>query len=187
MAGRSPVIDPRHLEHSIRVGRPSTFPPIIFSVEEYMSFARSRLPLVSVAVLGLLGISCLGVKEIRLPETGATLEGTVTHNGQKVEYATILVTTQSGSATGRIGEDGKYVVNNVPLGEVKVGVNTAAARGDFQSKIMSQNAAAADPSKSKRISAPKFVDVPAKYFDPEKSGITTTVAKGTNTFDIVLK
>jgi hypothetical protein len=32
----------------------------------------------------------------------------------------------------------------------------------------------------------KIVKVPEKYFDPEKSGIKTTVNKGNNTYDIVI-
>jgi hypothetical protein len=146
-----------------------------------------RLKLAAVAALALAAASCLGPKETRLPDSGATLQGTVTYNGQKLEFAMIQVTTASGFASGQIGEDGKYEVKNAPLGDVKIGVNTSAARGQYQSKIMAQNQAAADPSKSKRISAPRFVDVPEKYFDPETSGITTKVEKGVNTFDIPLK
>jgi hypothetical protein len=33
---------------------------------------------------------------------------------------------------------------------------------------------------------PKLIDVPGKYFDPTTSGITTTVNKGDNTFNIVI-
>lgn len=150
-----------------------------------MRFVHSRLRLVSFAVLALIGISCQGVRE--LPESGATLEGTVTHDGRKLQFALIVVTSPGGSATGRIGEDGKFVLSNVPLGEVKIGVNTAAAEGDYRTQLMGQNQAAFDPAKPKRISAPKFHNVPAKFFDPETSGITTTIVKGTNSLDIVLK
>jgi hypothetical protein len=79
--------------------------------------------------------------------------------------------------TGRIEEDGKYRVANVPLGEVKIGVNTMAAQGEYQSKSRS---AALDKSKP----APKFINVPAKYFDPDSSGLRTTISKGTNTYNI---
>jgi hypothetical protein len=134
----------------------------------------------------LLIVSCSGSRERKLPESGATLEGTVTYNGQALEFAMILVQGPDGAATAYIGDDGKYKVENVPLGPVKIGVNTSAARGQFQSKMMSGNKEAADPGKSKRLSAPRFVDVPPKFFEPETSGLTRTIEKGVNTYDIVL-
>ena len=144
--------------------------------------------LVALAVTVALPSACKpGAHERRLPETGAKLEGTVTYNGQKLEFALIQVLSETGSATGMIGDDGKYVVENAPLGEVKIGVNTSAARGQFQSKIMSQNASAADPNKSNRIAQPKFMDVPEKYFNPETSGITTTIERGANGYEIVIR
>src|SRR5213080_559664 len=93
---------------------------------------RTRL-FVLLAFPVLLTASCEGGR-VKLPETGATLEGTVSYRGEKLEFALIIVQTANGSATGKIGEDGRYKVENVPLGEVMIGVNTSAARGDFQSK-----------------------------------------------------
>jgi len=136
-----------------------------------------RLGCVVITFSALLAVSC--EKGERLPETGATLEGTVAYGSQQLEFAMILVQTANASATGRIGDDGRYRVENVPLGEVLIGVNTSAARGDFQSKIMAQ-------SQAKAKTQPKFIEVPAKYFDPEKSGLKTTITKGANTYDIVI-
>jgi hypothetical protein len=118
------------------------------------------------------------VHQEKLPESGATLEGTVKYGSDPVEFAMILVTAANGSATGRVGNDGHYRVDNVPVGEIKIGVNTSAGRGDYQSKVM-----AASASKS---SAPKFIEVPAKYADPESSGLTTTVHAGSNSFNITI-
>ena len=140
--------------------------------------------MVTVAFSALLIMSCGAGQGDRLPDTGATLEGTVTFGTEKLEFAMILVTSSSGTSQGKVNENGKYKLDSVPIGEVKIGVNTSAARGDFQTKIMQQNSAAADPNKSKRIEGPKFVDVPEKFFNPETSGLTTTIAKGPNTFDI---
>ena len=143
-----------------------------------------RLAIVTVAFGAFLTASC-GVGEgDRIPDTGGTLEGTVTFGTSKIEFAVVTVTTTTASAQGRVDENGRYKIVSVPLGEVKIGVDTSAARGDFQTKIMQQNSAAADPNKSKRIEGPKFVDVPEKFFNPETSGLTTTIAKGPNTFDI---
>lgn len=129
-----------------------------------------------------------GVREQRLPETGATLEGTITYGSEKVHYAEVRVIGDSTSAVGRVEEDGRYKVENVPLGEVKVTVNTDAAKGDYTSLTMSKSykgpkgegAAGGGPP-------PKFVGVPGKYAEPETSGLGTTIAAGANTYDIKIK
>jgi hypothetical protein len=71
------------------------------------------------------------------------------------------------------------MMTNVPLGEVAIGVNPGAARGEFMSKVMAE-------SKGKAKGTPRFVDVPAKYHEPETSGLKTTINKGANTFNIVI-
>jgi hypothetical protein len=119
-------------------------------------------------------VSCNGRYE-PLPETGARLEGTVTYGHEKVPAATIIVAGQAGASTGHIGDDGRYKVENAPLGEVTIGVNTAAARGEAMGKAMAPGGKAF-----------KMVEVPTKYQDPTKSGIKFTVNKGENTFDIAI-
>lgn len=126
-----------------------------------------------------------GVSETTLAESGATLTGTITYKDEPIEFAMVIVQGENNVATtGKVRDDGKYLVENVPLGPVKVAVNTQAAMGDFTSKNMQQNSSALDPKKSGKISAPKFQDVPKKYFVVETSGLTTTIQKGENTFDI---
>lgn len=118
--------------------------------------------------------------EYRLPETGATLEGTIKYNGETVQMAQINVLSEKGQSLGVI-EDGRYKVERVPLGDIKIGINTEAERGNFIGQSM---------ARSKGVStgpALKFIALPAKYWDADTSGVTTTVKKGKNTFDIVLK
>jgi len=118
---------------------------------------------------------------VTYPESGASLQGSVTYGGQPVAAAMIMVVAQSGPpVTGFIGDDGHYHIDNVPLGDVTIGVNTAAAKGQAIGKMMAQ-------SQGKAKGTPKVFDVPGKYADPSKSGLKTTVAKGPNTFDIVLQ
>src|SRR3954466_12793916 len=117
--------------------------------------------------------------EYRLPETGATLEGTVTYGGETVQMAQINVMSDKAQAIGQI-EGGRYKVENVPLGQVKIGVNTEAMRSNMIGQQM---------ARAKGVStgpALKFISVPAKYAEPDTSGVTTTIKKGKNTFDIVL-
>jgi hypothetical protein len=92
-----------------------------------------------------------------------------------------LVTAQNetGSAAGFVDDSGRYKLENVPLGEVNIGVNTEAGKGQAMGRRMAQ-------SQGKAKGAPKIVDVPGRYAYPAKSGIKTTINKGENTFDIVI-
>jgi hypothetical protein len=144
-----------------------------------------RLRPAALVVFAALAASCSSNRAVRLPETGATLEGTVKYGGEDVQFAMILVQAGDKAATGKVGEGGRYRVENVPLGEVKIGVNTSAARGDFTSRSMSRGARGGDPREMK-MAPLKFVDVPGKYADPETSGLKTTTSKGENTFDVVI-
>ena len=127
---------------------------------------------------------------VALPDTGATLQGTVKYGGEEVQYALVVVQTADGkTAAGMIGEDGHFHIVNAPVGEVKVGVNTTAARGAFQTAIMQAGAMTGSPDGGKtgrkKVNL-KFVDVPAKYIEPGNTGLTTTIKKGENTYDVVL-
>jgi len=145
---------------------------------------RSMLP--RIALLVIIGLcftvaGCARVKEIRLPESGADLKGTVTYDGQKVMVAMVIVQSAGGSAAGLIGDDGTFNIKNVPVGEVNIGVNTEAGKGELKGKMMAR------AQTKEKVAMPKIVDVPPKYFDPTTSGIHTTVNKGQNTYDVVIK
>jgi hypothetical protein len=113
------------------------------------------------------------------PESGATLEGTVTYGGQKVLVALVIAQGPNGSANAFIDDDGKYHIANAPLGEINLAVNTDAGKGQMISKAMAQ-------SRGKGGPMPSVVEVPGKFGNPATSGIKTTVNKGPNTFDIVI-
>jgi len=117
--------------------------------------------------------------EYRLPETGAMLEGTVTYGGETLQMAQINVLGEKSQAIGEI-QNGRYTVENVPLGEVKIGVNTEAVRSNMIGQQMAR-AKGVDTGP-----ALKFIAVPAKYAEPDTSGISTTTKRGKNSFDIIL-
>src|SRR5438132_13303174 len=117
----------------------------------------------------LLGCAIAGCAryEYRLPATGATLEGVVTYGGETVQMAQINGMSNKSQAIGQI-EDGRYKVENVPLGEVKIGINTEAVRSNMIGQQM---------ARAKGVStgpALKFISIPAKYAEPDTSGIATT-------------
>lgn len=137
---------------------------------------------------GLLAASCSRyAREERLPESGATLEGTITYGSEKVQAALVIVAGANASATGSVDEaTGRYKVENAPLGEVRIGVNTDAARGEMQGKMMSGYYKGPEAKAKGVLAPPKIVNVPPKYATPDTSGLTTTVNGGANTFDIVI-
>jgi hypothetical protein len=117
--------------------------------------------------------------EVKYPETGATMEGNLTYGNDKVGAALVIVQNSSGSATAFVDQNGHFKLENVPLGEVNIGVNTDAGKGEAMGRAMAQ-------SQGKAKGAPKMVDIPKQYADPGKSGIKTTIKKGANPFDIAI-
>ena len=146
---------------------------------------RRTNSIVALAAL-TLGWSGCSSYESRLPETGATLEGTITLGTETVPMALVVVVGPTGSATGQV-EEGRYKVENVPLGDVKIGVNTDAVRGQLISQQMAQGYKGPGGNGGSRPPRPKFVEVPKKFAEAETSGVTTHVKSGVNKFDIVLR
>lgn len=141
----------------------------------------------AVAATAIGVAACGSNRAVALPESGATLEGTIKYGAEQLQYANVLVRgAGDGVAMGVILDDGTYRVENVPLGEVKVGVLPKASYGRYMSHVMAGGAYTGPDGKGRKKVNLKFTDVPDKFYDPETSGLTTTVSKGTNTFDIDL-
>jgi hypothetical protein len=138
----------------------------------------ARLVLLGIGLL-LAGCGAPGGRGIKYPETGATLEGTVTYGKDKIVAALVIAQNDSGSTTAFVDDDGHYKLQNVPLGEVSIGVDTEAGKGQAMGKIMARSQGKAD-------AAPRLIDVPKQFADPLNSGIKTTIQKGENQFDIVI-
>jgi hypothetical protein len=146
-----------------------------------------QVALAAVAALAVAAASCSPQGRVEpLEETGAYLEGNITYGGQPVPLAAVIIVPAGGGAgtTGFADDDGHFKVPNVPPGEVKIGVDTNAAKGPMMGRAM----AGSDPKAKggKRAIPPKIVDVPKKYQSPETSGFQTTINKGSNTFDITI-
>jgi hypothetical protein len=137
-----------------------------------------RLALLGLALLVIAGCR-FGRGEVRYPETGATLEGTVSYGKDKVSAALIIAQNGTGSATAFVDDNGHFKLENVPLGEVNLAVNTEAGKGQAMGRANAQQ-------QGKAKAAGKMIDVPKQFADPAKSGIKTTVNKGANTYDIVI-
>jgi len=147
----------------------------------------TRGPFLALAAAAALALASCGERGERYTETGATLEGTVKYGTEDLQFALVIVVGDGdkASATGKIGEDGRYKVENCPLGEVKVAVNTEAGYGDYKSAVMSGTYQGPEAKTAKKATL-KFIEVPKKYHEPDTTTFRTNVVKGSNTFDIVI-
>jgi hypothetical protein len=145
-----------------------------------MPRSNQCLATLAVAACGLALVGGCGPSGDRLPETGATLEGTVTYGREPVLVAMIIIQGEGGASTAFVDDGGRYKAENVPLGKVQIAINTAAGKGQMTGKVMAQSQGKGGKS------APKMIDVPARFADPSTSGITTTIKKGENNFDVVI-
>ncbi|MCI0465344.1 MAG: carboxypeptidase-like regulatory domain-containing protein [Gemmataceae bacterium] len=129
-----------------------------------------------------------------------TLSGKVTYKGAILKGGTVTFITSDtkGIARANIEPDGTYNAANVPLGEVKVAVETNSvkpiklppqAKGGMFPKDVEVPADAKEKSKSLApVSDPeRYVAIPKQYADPEKSGLKLTVTGGPQQHDIPLK
>jgi len=95
---------------------------------------RNRFRLRSAVVGGaacLLLASCSTAGHFEpVPETGATLTGTVTFKHELLKIGTVLVQGPAAGAQGKVHDDGHYTVENVPLGPVTIAVTMGPARGE---------------------------------------------------------
>lgn len=137
------------------------------------------------AVAAFTAVSCGGGGGIEpIKETHATLEGKVTYGNEPVPMAMVIVAQAGpggGAATAFADDEGNYKVENIPVGDVLIAVNTDATKGQMSGRAM----AGTDPkAKGKKVVTPKFVEVPKKYHNPDKSGLTTSTQKGPNQYDI---
>jgi len=151
----------------------------------------SRRPAFSVALRwangGLLLLACLMVG--CGPPT-ATLSGTVSFKGQPLPSGTILFHAPDGRVEhSLITEEGHYMIDNAPLGAVRITVQAhAPAPSGIPSRGKPPSVALPEPPRqAKDPSDGKFIHNPAKYLDPAKSGLTYMVLAGEQTHDIELR
>ena len=95
------------------------------------------------------------------PAAAASISGHVTFKGQPLTGGTVELVGANGKAQGKIAEDGTYGVQGVKPGTYKLGVSNQGANG--------------------------AVAIPAKYSDPDKSGLTFKVAEGKQELNLELQ
>jgi hypothetical protein len=114
------------------------------------------------------------------------VSGKVTYQGKPLTAGSVLFTPEKGSVVdARIDGEGNYRAENVPVGTAKIsvradaGVNTEALRNMSNPRDPAEMAKAMMPQSR----GPNL----GNYGDPEKSGLTYDVKKGSQEYDIQLK
>lgn len=149
--------------------------------------------LITVVLVSLVGLGCARSSNADRPATYA-VTGTVTHNGQPVEGATVgfQPSGTSASAVGKTDADGNYTLTTFAADD-------GAIAGEYRVRIFKfENAASASaaegssdyvpPVEGENPAAPKNL-LPTIYADPATSGLTATVTEdpSKNTFDFALQ
>jgi hypothetical protein len=137
-----------------------------------------------------------------------TVSGKVSYKGQPVRGGTVSIfPAKGGFKQAQIQEDGSYIITKVPVGQATLTVETESAKPSSTMPMQAQGAAGyyakmpkleappgADPSQAmpaavrqEQKDPKRYVPIPDKYRDPQKSGLSLTVKGGKNPFDIDLQ
>jgi hypothetical protein len=121
------------------------------------------------------------------------VSGTVSYKGKNLTMGTITFFSGDGKTKSftTIGPNGFYEAIDPPLGKVRVGiavkppvsVNVVTKGGKDKDKDVAKPKAIIGDTPSANVEP---VIIPPNYADPGKSGLTTELKSGSNTFDIEL-
>jgi len=115
----------------------------------------------------------------------SSVTGTVTFKDQPLTSGTVLFHgAHDHFEHATIGPDGRYTVANAPRGPVRISVRSHPA---LPLGMPTKGKLPPTPAEFKSPDAPprdgKFIVLPARYADPDKSGLTYTVREGAQTHD----
>jgi hypothetical protein len=120
----------------------------------------------------------------------ATVSGKVTYKGEPVTAGYVTYYGADGKTdSGRIDADGHYTVYKAPVGDVKVAVLTSDPKRRVPSGGLSKGKQASKHPDSEITASDqvgKFVAIPPRYKDPDKSGLAFTVKSGSQVINLEL-
>ena len=135
------------------------------------------------------------------PNTPARIKGSIKYKGQPITAGQVRLVSKDGGGAGKgdIKADGTYAVNELPVGEMTIIVDTEVANpnpekkeykgGDGKNVMPTYAPPGAGEYERKKLAKAgvgSYTKIPAKYADPAKSGLSHTLVKGDNTKDIDL-
>jgi len=109
-------------------------------------------------------------------------------NGEALPYGDIAFLSQVGEkkvVNGKV-QDGRYSVNDVPAGPVKITVQTSPPPKPAHLPAHIKPIEGPDGDGSQSTPAGKYRPIPQKYASPDSSGLTYEVKRGDQTHDITL-
>jgi hypothetical protein len=118
-----------------------------------------------------------------------------------VVAGTVLLVGSDGiPAYGNIGADGTYVIARVPTGAAQVAINSPgpAAAARWPHRTAGPRALLPPPLKDGKLALPRpeppspggprgWFPIPEKYGNPQTTGLTCDVTRGTNTYNLELQ
>jgi hypothetical protein len=129
------------------------------------------------AVVSIVVLSGCGAKR----ETGS-VSGKVTFRGEPLANATVTFLAKDGTVgSAMTKEGGEYNVGEVAVGPVQITVHSYPPSPMVVPPTGPKGDVKAQPPKF------KFVRIPDRYGQPAQSGLTHTVTRGQQTYDIALK
>jgi hypothetical protein len=123
------------------------------------------------------------------PASG-TIKGKVKYGDANLKAGHVSFVSEDGSQTGhsRIAEDGTYTIEKMPIGPVKISVETQTLVTASKARKNEPPPGQARPGGSQDDESAKLaIPIPPKYADPKTSGLTYTVTSGSQSHDIELK
>ena len=151
----------------------------------------------SLAVRRVFGLATVGFFMIGLCGCSGgvgNLVGKVSYKGKTVASGAVIAVGPDGVARyGKIEPDGSYRIDAIPVGEVKLAVNSPNPAPDPDKLRVSAPGAKRggreqqDPITATPTSDPKlWFEIPAELGDVTRSGITTKIKRGDNPHNIEL-
>ena len=126
------------------------------------------------------------------PSTG-NVSGKVLYKGAPLNGGVVTFAGEDGKnpQIAQIAEDGSYSVEKIPVGPVKITVATKSSvkQGKQPRKNLPPTNVTPPPGyipQDASDGGKPLVEIPAKYSDSEKSGLTYTVTSGSQSYDIKL-
>jgi len=137
-----------------------------------MRISFHRYAFVLTATIFVVIAGCSGVKKV-------TVKGTVSYEGKRVSSGMLQFVGPEGAySASMVQPDGTFIMTDVLPGETKVGV------------MESPQGSGSSSSGDNKASAPPKVtpsSLPEKFRDPQKSGVSVTIAADTRELHIDLK
>jgi len=157
-----------------------------------MFFHRFCGPWLRFVLLGLI-LCVSGLAGCSFGPKQGTVSGKITYKGEPLGNGTVVfIGADNNGGSSQIGPDGTYKISNMPVGAMKitvetkpVGPSTTGIPGIRESDLGKMPNV--EPMRPTKNTPNRYVKIPDRYKLPSESGLTYEVVPGEQTHDIDLK